>query len=85
MGMPPASRMASLLALLSAARFCSVPTAMTAVVFSGLASTCAHAASSEICVPAACKQNFCLPQVMMFWQDSRLHSHDNAKGPPSAQ
>ena len=40
--MPPASLMASLLALLSAARFCSVPTAVTAAGFSGLASTCSH-------------------------------------------
>lgn len=37
--MPPASRMASLLVLLSAARFCSVPSAVTAEAFSGLVDT----------------------------------------------
>ena len=47
MGMPPASRMASLLALLSAARFWSVPTARTAVVFSGLACTYMHRGPSD--------------------------------------
>ena len=75
MGMPPASRMASLLALLSAARFWSVATARVAVFFSGLAATCVHAGSSGTL----------LQHSQLCGLGCQLHILDGTQGRPSMQ